>query len=53
MIFSSRAEYGVRLMIELGASSRNTPQPKAIAIAEGLPLAFSSRWWPGFASRGS
>ncbi len=41
MIFSSKAEYGVRLMVELG---RQTPvQPvslKAIADAEGLPLAY-------------
>lgn len=41
MIFSSKAEYGVRLMVELG---RQTPaQPtslKAIAEAERLPLAY-------------
>jgi Rrf2 family protein len=52
MIFSSKAEYGVRLMVELG---RQSPGPagggeadpvgqptslKAIADAEGLPLAY-------------
>src|ERR1051325_6692882 len=41
VIFSSKAEYGVRLMVELG---RQTPaQPtslKAIAEAERLPLAY-------------
>jgi Rrf2 family protein len=41
MIFSSKAEYGVRLMVELG---RQTPERavslKAIADAEGLPLAY-------------
>ena len=41
MIFSSKAEYGVRLMIELG---RQTPERavslKGIADAEGLPLAY-------------
>ena len=39
-IFSSRAEYGVRLMIELGRQSEDTPVSlKAIAEAENLPLA--------------
>lgn len=41
MIFSTKAEYGVRLMVQLGLSS--TPQPlplKAIANAEQLPLAY-------------
>jgi Rrf2 family cysteine metabolism transcriptional repressor len=52
MIFSSKAEYGVRLMVELGRQSPgsadgepadDTGQPtslKAIADAEGLPLAY-------------
>jgi Rrf2 family protein len=52
MIFSSKAEYGVRLMVELGRQSPSAPeggeadpggQPtslKAIADAEGLPLAY-------------
>src|SRR5215831_14579514 len=52
MIFSSKAEYGVRLMVELGRQSPGTGgggeaepggQPtslKAIADAEGLPLAY-------------
>jgi Rrf2 family protein len=52
MIFSSKAEYGVRLMVELGRQSPGTAvdgepdgggQPtslKALADAEGLPLAY-------------
>jgi Rrf2 family transcriptional regulator, cysteine metabolism repressor len=41
MIFSSKAEYGVRLMIELGRQSPGQPTSlKAIADAEGLPLAY-------------
>src|ERR1035437_5910131 len=41
MIFSSRAEYGVRLMIELGRQSPEHPTSlKVIADAEGLPLAY-------------
>jgi Rrf2 family cysteine metabolism transcriptional repressor len=41
MIFSSKAEYGVRLMIELGRQSPEHPTSlKAIADAEGLPLAY-------------
>ena len=52
MIFSSKAEYGVRLMVELGRQSTGTAgygeaepggQPtslKALADAEGLPLAY-------------
>jgi Rrf2 family protein len=52
MIFSSKAEYGVRLMVELGRQSPGAAgdgeaepggQPtslKAIADAEGLPLAY-------------
>ena len=41
MIFSSKAEYGVRLMIELGRQAPARPiSLKAIADAEGLPLAY-------------
>ena len=41
MIFSSKAEYGVRLMIELGRQEPEHPTSlKAIADAEGLPLAY-------------
>ena len=40
-IFSSRAEYGVRLMVELGRQTEDTPDSlKAIAEAESLPLAY-------------
>jgi Rrf2 family transcriptional regulator, cysteine metabolism repressor len=41
MIFSSKAEYGVRLMVELGRQTPEQPTSlKAIAEAEGLPLAY-------------
>ncbi len=41
MIFSSKAEYGVRLMVELGRQTAEQPVSlKAIADAEGLPLAY-------------
>lgn len=41
MIFSSKAEYGVRLMVELGRQSPDQPTSlKAIAAAEQLPLAY-------------
>ncbi len=41
MIFSSRAEYGVRLMVELGRQSPDRPTSlKTIAEAEQLPLAY-------------
>src|SRR5579863_10692992 len=41
MIFSSKAEYGVRLMVELGRQEPDHPVSlKAIADAEGLPLAY-------------
>src|SRR2546421_13057395 len=41
MIFSSKAEYGVRLMVELGRQSPAQPTSlKTIADAEGLPLAY-------------
>jgi Rrf2 family transcriptional regulator, cysteine metabolism repressor len=41
VIFSSKAEYGVRLMVELGRQSPEQPTSlKAIAEAERLPLAY-------------
>lgn len=41
MIFSSKAEYGVRLMVELGRQAPDEPTSlKAIAEAERLPLAY-------------
>jgi Rrf2 family cysteine metabolism transcriptional repressor len=41
VIFSSKAEYGVRLMVELGRQTPEHPVSlKAIADAEGLPLAY-------------
>ncbi len=41
MIFSSKAEYGVRLMVELGRQAPEQPTSlKVIADAEGLPLAY-------------
>ena len=41
MIFSSKAEYGVRLMVELGRQTPEQPTSlKAIADVEGLPLAY-------------
>lgn len=41
MIFSSKAEYGVRLMVELGRQAADAPiSLKAIAAAENLPLAY-------------
>ena len=41
MIFSAKAEYGVRLMVELGAQQGDDPiSLKAIAEAEGLPLSY-------------
>lgn len=41
MIFSSKAEYGVRLMVELGRQSHDRPVSlKVIAAAENLPLAY-------------
>lgn len=41
MLFTAKAEYGVRLMLELGRQSPERPTSlKAIADAEGLPLAY-------------
>jgi Rrf2 family protein len=41
VIFSSKAEYGVRLMVELGRQTPDRPTSlKAIAEAERLPLAY-------------
>jgi Rrf2 family protein len=44
MIFTTKAEYGVRLLVELGRQDGDTPVSlKAIAEAEGLPLAYLER----------
>jgi Rrf2 family protein len=44
MIFTTKAEYGVRLLVELGRQSSDSPVSlKAIAAAEGLPLAYLER----------
>jgi Rrf2 family cysteine metabolism transcriptional repressor len=44
MIFTTKAEYGVRLLVELGRQQGETPTSlKAIAEAEGLPLAYLER----------
>jgi Rrf2 family transcriptional regulator, cysteine metabolism repressor len=41
MIFSTRAEYGVRLMVELGRRGGDRPTPlNVIADNEGLPLPY-------------
>jgi Rrf2 family protein len=41
MIFSAAAEYGVRVMVELGRASGDRPVSlKAVAEAEGLPLSY-------------
>jgi Rrf2 family transcriptional regulator, cysteine metabolism repressor len=44
MIFTTKAEYGVRLLVELGRHGSGDPVSlKAIADAEGLPLAYLER----------
>ena len=44
MIFTTKAEYGVRLLVELGRQGGENPVSlKAIAEAEGLPLAYLER----------
>ena len=47
MIFTTKAEYGVRLLVELGRQRENgvggVLSLKAIAEAEGLPLAYLER----------
>src|SRR5437764_13668771 len=44
MIFTTKAEYGVRLLVELGRHGAAAPVSlKAIAAAEGLPLAYLER----------
>jgi len=44
MIFTTKAEYGVRLLVELGRQGEERPiSLKAIAEAEGLPLAYLER----------
>ena len=44
MIFTTKAEYGVRLLIQLGRHGSDQPVSlKAMAEAEGLPLAYCER----------
>ena len=44
MIFTTKAEYGVRLLIQLGLQGREAPVSlKAVAEAEELPLAYLER----------
>ena len=44
MIFTTKAEYGVRLLIQLGMQGSDQPVSlKAIAEAENLPLAYLER----------
>jgi Rrf2 family transcriptional regulator, cysteine metabolism repressor len=44
VFFTTKAEYGVRLLIELGRQPQRQPVSlKAIADAEGLPLAYLER----------
>lgn len=44
MIFTTKAEYGVRLLVELGRHGEDQPTSlKAISEAEGLPLAYLER----------
>ncbi len=44
MIFTTKAEYGVRFLVELGRHADGSPVSlKAIADAEGLPLAYLER----------
>ena len=44
MFFTTKAEYGVRLLVELGRQPQDQPVSlKAIADAEGLPLAYLER----------
>ena len=44
MIFTTKAEYGVRLLIQLGRQGTGHPVSlKAMALAEDLPLAYCER----------
>ena len=44
MIFTTKAEYGVRLLIQLGLQAEERPVSlKAVAEAENLPLAYLER----------
>ena len=44
MIFTTKAEYGVRMLIQLGRMGGRQPVAlKALAEAEGLPLAYCER----------
>src|SRR6201987_4976933 len=41
MMFSTKAEYGIRVMVELARSAAEEPVPLAeIAAKDGLPLAY-------------
>ena len=43
MIFTTKAEYGVRLLIQLGLDESPPTSLKAVTEAEGLPLAYLER----------
>jgi Rrf2 family cysteine metabolism transcriptional repressor len=43
MIFTTKAEYGVRLLIQLGLNDSRPTSLKAVAEAERLPLAYLER----------
>jgi Rrf2 family cysteine metabolism transcriptional repressor len=44
VIFTTKAEYGVRLLIQLGLQNDGSPVSlKSVAAAEGLPLAYLER----------
>jgi DNA-binding IscR family transcriptional regulator len=44
VFFTTKAEYGVRLLIQLGLQGGGAPVSlKAVAEAEGLPLAYLER----------
>lgn len=44
MIFTTKAEYGVRLLVQLGRQGSDHPVSlKSISAAEGLPLAYLER----------
>jgi Rrf2 family protein len=44
VIFTTKAEYGVRLLIQLGIQGDDAPVSlKSVAAAEGLPLAYLER----------
>jgi Rrf2 family protein len=44
VIFTTKAEYGVRLLIQLGLNAADQPVSlKSVAVAENLPLAYLER----------